>query len=114
MARKTFGELFEIYSDFWLGVASTGARGFADITKALQERSEERRHNLVDVDTIASGVNVLLQSARSSLEDVARAAETVRDDIKKDSRVGPNLAKQTKSGTAKRSGRTRSKSPKKS
>lgn len=78
MEKKKIGEAFEIYSNFWLGVASAGARGFADIAKALQERKERG----FDSATAAAALKTVLGAAANSLKSVAEDAATVETEFK--------------------------------
>jgi hypothetical protein len=80
--KKSLGELFEIYSDFWLGVAAAGAQGAADIGKAMQNRSQERRDHLLDLESLAAGVQIVTKQAATSLEAIAKAAREVQVKVK--------------------------------
>jgi hypothetical protein len=75
--KKELGEKVEMFTDFWLGVASAGAQGVADIAKGLKERKE--RH--FDSRTAAADLQVVLDAAAKSLQSVAKDAAALEKEL---------------------------------
>jgi hypothetical protein len=84
--RKT-GETLQIFANFWLGVASAGASGFAQVTKKLHDYDWELRASRREgrdeplPAQIAHGLKITLDGAVESLRLVADEAKQVREEL---------------------------------
>jgi hypothetical protein len=72
---------FHIYTDFWLGLASAGAQGLADVASALKEE-RENDHSLDSA--VAVGMKAVLDAASEAMNKVATGAEHVKDEVERE------------------------------
>jgi hypothetical protein len=72
---------FHIYTDFWLGLASAGAQGLADVASALKEE-REKDHGLDGA--VAVGMKAVLDAASEAMNKVATEAEHVKEQVDKE------------------------------
>jgi hypothetical protein len=70
-------ERFQVYADFWLGVASAGAQGLADAKDAWE--NDKRKHSADGA--IASGITALMEAGASAMKRVANEADIVRERV---------------------------------